>query len=146
MFEPYSRCYTTGAKQLLILDGHSSHLTAEFDTFCKKNAIVCLCMPVYASHLLQSLDVGVFGLLKHVYRKLLEKRIIAGNNYINKKDFLSLYSSAHTKVFTPDNICKGFAGAGLKPLNKEWVLAKITFQLYILTLSASVESLIFSAF
>jgi len=127
MFEPYSRHYTTGAKWLLILDGHSSHLTAEFDTFCKKNAIVCLCMPAHASHLLQPLDVGVFGLLKRTYRKLLEKRIITGNNYIDKEDFLSLYLSACVKVFTPDNICKGFAGAGLKLFNKEWVLAKITF-------------------
>ena len=146
VFEPYSRCYTTGAKRLLILDGHSSHLTAEFDTFCKKNAIVCLCMPAHASHLLQPLDVGVFGLLKRAYRKLLEKRMIAGNNHIDKEDFLSLYPPACAKVFTPDNICKGFAGAGLKPLDKEWVLAKITFQLYMPTPPASVESSVSSAF
>jgi len=146
VFEPYSRHYTTGAKWLLILDGYSSHLTAEFDTFCKKNAIVCLCMPAHASHLLQSLDVGVFSLLKYMYRKLLEKRMIADNNYINKEDFLSLYPPACAKVFTPDNICKGFAGAGLKPLDKEWVLAKIIFQLYMPILSASVESSVSSAF
>jgi hypothetical protein len=56
----------TGAKRLLILDGHSSYLTAEFDDFCKKNAIICLCMPAHASHHLQPLDVGVFSLLKGV--------------------------------------------------------------------------------
>jgi len=131
---------------LLILDGHSSHLTAEFDTFCKENAIVCLCMPAHASHLLQPLDVGVFGPLKRAYGKLLEKRMIAGNNHIDKEDFLSLYPPACAKVFTPDNICKGFAGAGLKPLDKEWVLAKIIFQLCTPTPPASVESSVSSAF
>ncbi|KKA22268.1 hypothetical protein T310_3703 [Rasamsonia emersonii CBS 393.64] len=146
VFEPYSRRYTTGAKRLLILDGHSSHLTAEFDTFCKENAIVCLCMPAHASHLLQPLDVGVFGPLKRAYGKLLEKRMIAGNNHIDKEDFLSLYPSARAEVFTPDNICKGFAGAGLKPLDKERVLAKITFQLRTPTPPASVESSVSSAF
>jgi len=41
---------------------------------------------------------------------------------------------------------KGFAGAGLKPLDKEWDLAKIIFQLYTLILLASVESSVSSAF
>ena len=42
---------------------------------------------------------------------------------------LHLYPSACTAVFTQKNICNGFAGAGLKPLNKDQVLEKITFQL-----------------
>jgi len=103
-------------------------------------------MPAHASHLLQPLDVGVFGPLKRAYGKLLEKRMIAGNNHIDKEDFLSLYPPACAKVFTPDNICKGFAGAGLKPLDKEWVLAKIIFQLCTPTPPASVESSVSSAF
>jgi SMC interacting uncharacterized protein involved in chromosome segregation len=32
-------------------------------------------------------------------------------------------------VFNQANICNGFAGAGLKPLNEDQVLGKITFQL-----------------
>ena len=70
VFEPYSKHHSTGAKRLLILDGHSSHLSAEFDTFCKKNAIICLCMPPHTSHLLQPLDVGVFGPLKRAVTDL----------------------------------------------------------------------------
>jgi len=73
VFEPYFRHYITGAKQLLILNNYSSYLTAEFDTFCKKNIIICLYISAHASHLLQLLDVGVFGLLKHTYGKLLER-------------------------------------------------------------------------
>ena len=145
LFEPYSRRYTTGAKWLLILDGHSSHLTAEFDTFCKENAIICLCMPAHASHLLQPLEVGVFGPLKRAYGKLLEGRMKAGHNHIDKEDFLSLYPEAREKVFTSANIGQGFAGAGLKPFNKEQVLAKITFQLRTPT-PPTLEDSAFSAF
>ena len=86
-------------------------------------------MPLHTSHLLQSLDVDVFGPLKCAYGKLVEGMMIAGNNHIDKKDVLHLYPSACKAVFTQKNICNGFAGAGLKPLDKDRVLGKITFQL-----------------
>jgi hypothetical protein len=128
-FKPHSKLYSTGAKRLLILDGHSSHLSAEFDIFCKDNAIICLCMPPHTSHLLQPLDVGVFGPLKRAYGKLVEGMMEAGNNHIDKEDFLHLYPPAREEVFNRRNICSGFAGAGLNPLDKDRVLEKITFQL-----------------
>jgi hypothetical protein len=130
VFEPYSRQYSTSAKWLLILDGYSSHLTPEFVTFCKENIIIYLCIPPYTSHLLQPLDVGVFGLLKRAYRKLIEGMMVARNNHIDKEDFLHLYLPAREIIFNHENICSGFAGAGLKPLNQDRVLEKITVQLY----------------
>jgi hypothetical protein len=129
IFNPFSKLHSTGAKRLLILDGHSSHQTAEFDDFCRENAIICLCMPPHTSHLLQPLDVGVFGPLKRAYGKLVEGMMVAGNNHIDKEDFLHLYPPAREAVFTQSNICNGFKGAGLKPLDKDQVLEKITFQL-----------------
>jgi hypothetical protein len=84
-------------------------------------------MPPHTSHLLQPLDVGVFGPLKRAYGKLLEGMMTAGNNHIDKEDFLSLYPPAREKVFIRENIYGGFAGAGFKPLNKDRVLEKITF-------------------
>ena len=74
-------------------------------------------MPVYASQLLQLLDVGVFGPLKLVYGKLLEECMVAGNNYIDKEDFLSLYPDVRATVFTSEKICSGFIEAGLKLFN-----------------------------
>lgn len=144
-FEPYSKRLSTGAKRLLILDGHSSHQTAGFDDFCKENAIICLCMPPHTSHLLQPLDVGVFGPLKRSYGKLVEGMMTAGNNHIDKEDFLHLYPPAREMVFNLENIRNGFAGAGLKPLNEDRVLEKITFQLRTPT-PPLVEGSISSAF
>jgi hypothetical protein len=76
-------------------------------------------MPLHTSHLLQPLDVGVFGPLKRAYRKLVEGMMVAGNNHINKEDFLHLYPSTREAVFIQKNICNGFAGVGLKPLDKD---------------------------
>ena len=146
LFDPFSKLHSTGAKRLLILDGHSSHQTVEFDNFCKKNAIICLCMPPHSSHLLQPLDVGVFGPLKRAYGKLVEGMMAAGNNHIDKEDFLHIYPSARKAVFTEKNICNGFAGSGLKPLNKDRVLEKITFQLRTPTPPPLAEGSISSAF
>ena len=56
-------------------------------------------MPLHTSHLLQPLDVGVFSPLKRAYRKLVKGIMVAGNNHINKEDFLHLYPSARERVF-----------------------------------------------
>jgi hypothetical protein len=52
--------------------------------------------------------LGVFGLLKHSYRKLVEGMMVARNNYINKEDFLYLYPPAHKAVLNQRNIYNSF--------------------------------------
>jgi hypothetical protein len=52
---------------MLVLDGHKSHVNAEFDEYYKANNIVLLCLPPYSSHLTQLLDVSVFSPLKKAY-------------------------------------------------------------------------------
>lgn len=102
-------------------------------------------MPPYTSHLLQPLDVSVFGPLKRAYGKLVEGIITTGNNHIDKEDFLHLYPPAREVVFNLENIRNSFAGAGLKPLDADRVLEKITFQLRTPT-PPLVEELISSTF
>jgi hypothetical protein len=51
-FIPATTARTKGASRLLVLDGHGSHLTPEFDKKCKDNNIICICMPSHSSHLL----------------------------------------------------------------------------------------------
>ncbi|KAH7471320.1 hypothetical protein FOMA001_g13102 [Fusarium oxysporum f. sp. matthiolae] len=55
---------STGPYRLLILDGHESHHSADFERYCEEKKIITLCMPAHASHLLQPLDVGCFAVLK----------------------------------------------------------------------------------
>jgi hypothetical protein len=49
------------------MDGYGSYLTLEFDLICITNNDVIICMPIYLYYLLQPLDIGYFGILKHFY-------------------------------------------------------------------------------
>jgi hypothetical protein len=51
-FDRHTEARTTGVYRLLILDGHGSHLTLEFDQFYTDHKIITLCMPLYTSYLL----------------------------------------------------------------------------------------------
>lgn len=114
---------------LLILDGHSSHLTPEFDQICKENDIISLCMPAHASHLLQPLDVGCFAVLKRVYGGLVMEEMRLGVNSIDKDDFIQLYPIAREAAFKAQTIQNSFKGAGLVPLDANHVLDKLNIQL-----------------
>jgi hypothetical protein len=51
-FIPSINGQSMGTYSMLILNGHGSHLTAEFDRTCTENKIIPICMPAYSSHLL----------------------------------------------------------------------------------------------
>jgi hypothetical protein len=63
----YINSRVIGRYRMLILDGHGSYLTAEFDCICTENNIILVCMPLYFSYLLQSLDVSCFVVIKWKY-------------------------------------------------------------------------------
>ena len=50
--------------RLLIYDDHDNHISADFIQYCIANDIVLLLLPSHFSHLLQSLDISIFSLLK----------------------------------------------------------------------------------
>ena len=85
---------TIGKYRLLILDGHASHESAEFDLFCKNHQIIPLYMPSHSSDKLQPLDVGCFAPLKEVYGIEVIRSIQNGIYHIDKENFLTLYREA----------------------------------------------------
>jgi hypothetical protein len=129
VFIPATTSRTTGRYQLLILDGHGSHLTPQFDQICTENDIIPICMPAHSSHLLQPLDVGCFSPLKRAYSCLIEDKMRLGFNHIDKLDFLEAYPQARTAIFSLDNIKSGFLATGLIPLNPDQVLSQLNIQL-----------------
>jgi hypothetical protein len=128
VFEKHTIHRTKGVYRLLILDGHGSHVTPEFDLFCKEHSIITLCMPPHSSHLLQPLDVGCFAVLKQSYGRQIEGFIRNGVNHIDKPDFLRAYYSAHTEALSLGNIQSSFAATGLVPYDPERVLSKLHIQ------------------
>ena len=125
VFEPHTKHRTKGTYRLLILDGHGSHLTAEFDHFCTEHKIVPLCMPPHSSHLLQPLDVSCFSVLKRSYGHQIEQFMRLGIDHIDKEDFLSAYYQARTETYKKDTICNGFKATGLIPYDPIQVLSKL---------------------
>jgi len=118
-----------GARRLLILDGHESHHSLEFQELCKENNIYTLCMPPHSSHLLQPLDVGCFSPLKRAYSREIETLIRHHINHITKLEFLPAFKAAFERSFTSANICSAFRGAGLVPLQPDVVLSQLDVQL-----------------
>ena len=116
---------TAGTYRLLILDGHGSHATAEFDRFCMEKKIIPLYMPPHSSHLLQPLDVSCFSPLKHLYSQRVQELIQKGIYSIKKEDFLYIYPAVHQQALSSSNIKSGFAATGLVPLSSEKVLSKL---------------------
>jgi hypothetical protein len=128
-FDRHTKTRSTGRYRLLILDGHESHHSTDFETYCEENNIITLCMPPHSSHLLQPLDVGCFGPLKKAYGREIEHLIRCSITHVSKTEFLPAFYAAHQAAMTKSNIQGGVRGAGLVPLDPENVVSKLDVQL-----------------
>ncbi|SJX61634.1 related to transposase [Sporisorium reilianum f. sp. reilianum] len=110
-FDKHTQQKAQGRYRLLILDGHGSHVTADFIQQAWESCIVCLCLPPHATHLLQPLDVSIFGPLQKAFTTEVDK--FAGANLsISKKDFLGMYIKA-CQVITGRATAKAFKDVGI---------------------------------
>jgi hypothetical protein len=128
-FDKHTEAQRQGVYRMIILDGHESHISAEFNKFCKEKNIVTLCLPSHSSHLTQPLDVGCFSALKRAYGRELEAFIKAHINHITKIEFFVAFKAAHLSAMTTGNIQAGFRGAGLVPYDPQAVLSKLDVKL-----------------
>ena len=128
-FDKHTKARTVGVHRLLVLDGHDSHHSTDFQLYCRENNIITLCMPPHSSHILQPLDVGCFSPLKTAYGKQIEGMIRASVTHITKEDFFPAFFAAHQAAMTCDNIRGGFRGAGLVPFDPEKVISQLDIQL-----------------
>jgi len=124
-FEPETREKAAGSPRVLILDGHNSHVNGEFIAQAYLNNILLLRLPPHTSHLLQPLDVGLFGPLKKYASAAMEPLIQAGVSRVKKEEWLSAYLKGREKAFRDSNIFGGWRGAGLNPLQPSKILAKL---------------------
>ncbi len=128
-FNQYTKNRTTGIYRLLVLDGHESHISVQFQQFCIDNKIVTLCMPPHSSHILQPLDVGCFSPLKSSYGKQIEKFMRLRINHITKLEFLPAFREAFKAAFTEQNIKSGFRATGLIPYDPVIVISNLDLKL-----------------
>jgi hypothetical protein len=75
-------------------------------------------LPAHTSHVLQPLDVGVFGPVKAAYRKHISNHsIFTDSSPIGKANILRCYAYARKEGMTMENILSAWKGSGLYPVN-----------------------------
>jgi len=124
-FDLHTRTQTKGTHQLLVLDGHESHVSTDFIQYCCDHSIVALCLPPHSTHLLQPLGVGVFGPLSKAYKKCVHFHSRYEVINVNKLNFLRYYQEARLTAITTQNVLSAWRSAGLIPYNPSVVTSKL---------------------
>jgi hypothetical protein len=132
-FDEHTARTAKGVYRMLVLDGHESHDSADFQSYCKSNNIIPLCLPAHSSHLTQPLDVGCFSVLKRSYGLQIEHFIKAHINHISKVEFFIAFKAAYEQSITVQNSQAGFRGAGLVPYDPKVVISKLDVNLQAVT-------------
>ena len=104
------------------MDGHGSHKTKKFRETCEDNNIIPLYLPPHSTHLLQPLDLGIFGPIKYGYKAKLSKLAHAlGTDPVKQQLFLLNYYEARQEKLT-ERIIRSWETAGLNPFDVDKVL------------------------
>jgi hypothetical protein len=109
---------------LLFSDSHSSRKDWDMLNFLKENHITMVTFPSHCTHILQPLDVGVYGVFKKYYRQEIRRlsRLEIGCDEINPskatvlryKKILAAIEALHLSC-SPLQVEKSFKHAGLVP-------------------------------
>lgn len=111
---------------LLLVDGHSSHFTVEILDKAKAEHINIYCFPSHLTHILQPLDVSVFGPLKRSHTAELEKWTQENpKSKVTLNTVLKCACKAWQTVFTSKLIIKSFRESGVHPCHENTILSKI---------------------
>jgi hypothetical protein len=112
--------------RLLILDGHGSHVTMDFISFCDANKILLMVFPPHATHSLQPLDVVMFAPLSSAYSKELIYYLHCSQGLLSVKkgDFFTLFWAAWVSSFKEETVLQSFKTTGIYPMDAEVILKR----------------------
>jgi hypothetical protein len=110
--------------RMLILDGHTSHVSEKFMVTAYLNRVCLLFLPSHGTHMLQPLDLVVFGDLKRRYHDALYKRTSEGELHIDLPAFYRLYDQIRRNALCARNCKSAFKKAGLIPVDRSIPLSK----------------------
>ena len=114
-------------RKVLIGDNLASHISTNVIELCKQNNIEFVCLPPNSTHVLQPLDVAVYGPLKAHWRKLLrdllEKEPEA--KALNKTKFPALLKKLTERLDSEVLLPKGFEKCGIYPISCDKPFSRI---------------------
>ena len=111
---------------LLILDGHKSHLyNLPFYEAMRANNVEILTIPPHTSHIIQPLDLVPFTQFKKSWENHLMKYNTSHSGCtLNKVDFWNVFVPAWNSSMSPKNIIVGFRKTGIHPFNPQVIPAE----------------------
>jgi len=114
---------------LLLIDGHSTHVSMEASNTCIANGIEMYCLLEHSSHIMQPLDLRFFASLKSAWRQSVRDYQAANiGEFVTKHTFARVFKQAWKASSTVDAAVKGFMEAGLFPLDVNRVVSSIKIQ------------------
>ena len=114
-------------EKVLFFDGHFSHVSIELIKLAMDNNVKLICLPPHSSHILQPLDVGVYGHVKKEWRKILKDHYgVTSQQNVDKIFFPKLLNKLFAVGFRASDAILGFCKTGLYPLNKNVISKKDT--------------------
>jgi len=108
---------------LLVFDGLKAHISLHLIEFAEKNGILLYCLPPHSSHLLQPLDVSVFGPLKVGWKRVASTFTHVSGRPVNFHNFARLFKIAWHTSITSSVIAGGFKRSGIYPFARSAVVS-----------------------
>lgn len=102
---------------LLLLDGHKSHVSVDLTEWALDHNIVIFILPAHTSHILQPMDVAVYGPLQKIYNCECHKFMRKTSATITRYNACELECKAYCKAFSSDNLHAAFRKTGICPLD-----------------------------
>ncbi|XP_053389346.1 uncharacterized protein LOC128552342, partial [Mercenaria mercenaria] len=105
---------------LLLYDGHATHITKDVIELAQKQNVHMFVIPPHSSHLVQPLDVGVFGPFKAALATGCHRLIHAEvGRQVTRSDLPKLIAYAYNSAMTVPNLMAAFRKTGIVPFNPE---------------------------
>ncbi|XP_065640987.1 uncharacterized protein LOC136073297 isoform X2 [Hydra vulgaris] len=103
---------------IILFDGHASHFSIELSELCSKNGIILVALFPNATHILQPLDVAVFGPMKAKWKSLCRQwRIDHEGQEINNENVPEALNSFIIDPSMANNVKSGFKNTGIFPFD-----------------------------
>ena len=108
-------------KKVLTGDNLASHISTNVIELCKQHNIEFVCLPPNSTHILQPLDVGLYGPMKAHWRSILRdlKERDPSAKPVNKVVFPGMLKQLVEKVDSQQLLPKAFEKCGMFPINCE---------------------------
>ncbi|XP_065671731.1 jerky protein homolog-like [Hydra vulgaris] len=115
---PYLKSINTQLPIYMFMDGHRSHLSKELSMYCSSERIHLISLFPNATHILQPLDVSVFGPMKKKWQNICRQFKLDNDfNEICKENVPMLLNNFVMDPSMKKNIINGFRSTGIFPFN-----------------------------